>query len=324
MNIRVGNVAVAIVALVALLAFHLVTPPSGGFWLQAFYDCTHVPVFGAVAVGALLATPNSWATPRRFLVSLLVVAVLGIVSELAQVPGARDASLTDLRSDLLGGAGALCLALAVCRRFALHRRARGALLVAGLAIIAVALAPLAWASATHIARSSWLPSLAQFDSRFMTMLYRAQSSTVSAVPDPESGAAAAEVVLGDGRWPGIAFEALWPDWRAYDALEIEFENPSAEPLPLTIRIDDRSHRSNQTHEDRFNRPVQLAPGRQTVRIGMQVLREAPAGRSMNLAEIDRLIVFAPAGLAGRRFILHDLRLVARQRSATTGEGAENP
>ena len=55
--------------------------------------------------------------------------------------------------------------------------------------------------------------------------------------------------------------------------------------------------------------MDLVPGRQTLQIDLREIREAPAGRKMNMAEIDGLILFTTRRQAGRRFVLHDLRLV---------------
>jgi hypothetical protein len=127
--------------------------------------------------------------------------------------------------------------------------------------------------------------------------------------EPASGDVSAVILLGDGQWPGISLTDIWPDWEAYEALSIEIENPEVTNLPIGIRIHDRDHRHNQTFDDRFNRRIDLVPGRQTLQIDLREICEAPAGRKMNMAEIDGLVFFATGRQAGRRFVLHDLRLV---------------
>ena len=79
---------------------------------------------------------------------------------------------------------------------------------------------------------------------------------------------------------------------------------------MTLRIDDRAHRDNLSPDDRFNRRLALAPGRQTLRIAVDDIRAAPAGRSMDMTRIDQVILFAAPQQSGRVVVLHDLRLVA--------------
>ena len=97
-----------------LLLLHFVEPPGTGLWTRTFFDAAHVPVFGIVAPCVFVATGirAQWNLPRRCAVVAAAVLVLSIISEAAQIPGRRDASLHDLLFDWLGAAGFLLLGIA--------------------------------------------------------------------------------------------------------------------------------------------------------------------------------------------------------------------
>jgi len=302
LGISAGAVAAAL-----LLLNLVIVPPNGGLWLRTFFNSLHVPLFGIIAICALLVTPRRWGRRKRLLSVAGIVLLLSVLSEVAQIPGPRDASIEDLIADWLGASGFLAIA-SVFSRSILVPKGRGRYLVLiGIVLIAWPLLPLAKVSAAYVERSGALPSLVRFDSRLGRMFFYAQNADLHI--DTQSSLPAVEVTLEDGSWPGIVFHDIWPAWEAYTALTISIENPDSEPFPINVRIHDRTHRlGQQAYSDRFNTELNLLPGPQTVRIDLADVRMAPAGRQMNMADIDGLVLFATRKEAGRRFVLHDIRL----------------
>ena len=182
MNVSIRNAAIAAIAVLMLGVLLLVTPPPGGLWLRTLYDASHVPLFGAVAIAILLTTPSRWGGWRRFGSSVAGVALLGALSELAQVPTARDASLADLSADLFGGVGFLCIALGCGVGGSVRRIYRPLLVLLGLAAVAVPLVPLANVSAGYIQRQHALPRLIRFDSRHATLFFGLRNAALTLVP----------------------------------------------------------------------------------------------------------------------------------------------
>ncbi len=306
MNAR--KVLLGLGALVLLMAFHLITPPRGGLWLRTFYDATHVPLFGLLAVSFLFATPAEWAGSKRYFVALGSVALIAVASELLQIPTARDASARDLVADLMAGTGALCLAAGLSGRFPYGRGPRFATIAIGIAAIALPLMPLATVSAAYLHRAAALPDLVRFESPFSTLFCNVQDGRLTRQKDDLTGDVAAAILLGQAQWPGIAFNDPWPNWEGYEAIVVDIENTGSEVLPVTIRVHDRQH--NQDYSDRFNGRYELASGRHRLRIDLDEIRRAPATREMDLSTIDGLVIFATGKEAGREFLLHGIRLEA--------------
>jgi hypothetical protein len=309
MKVNVRKVLIGAIALSLLLVIHFVKPPEGGLWLRTFYDSAHIPIFGVIAISVMYMTPPAWSSWRRFLVSLAAVTLLAMLSELAQLPTSRDASLRDFASNMLGGIGFMCIAIGLSRSPSVLTGRRLYILLVGIASIVLPLAPLVAVSAVYIERAQILPTLIRFDSRYSELLFTMRTAELIRTKEPISGKVSAVILLGDGQWPGISFADIWPNWEAYDALRVDIENPEATILPIGIRIHDRDHRHSQAFDDRFNRRIDLAPGRQVLEIDLKEIREAPLGRKMNMAEIDEVILFSTRKQAGRRLVLHDLSLV---------------
>ncbi|MDH3416705.1 MAG: VanZ family protein [Gammaproteobacteria bacterium] len=292
-----------------LLVIHFATPSLSGLWLQTLYDSLHVPLFGIIAVCALLITPPHWPRRKRLLAVLGAVVGLSALSEIAQIPTARDASLSDLLADFLGAAGFIAVAIVFSTSISVPKGRGRYLVVLGFALIFWPLLPLTKVSAAYLERSQLLPELISFDSRFGDMFFYVQNAEFRKIRSSAITSYSAEVSLGDGPWPGIIFHDLWPNWEPYSNLTIEIENPGAEPLPVNIRVHDRAHRDgDQPYGDRFNRSADLAPGTQTIRIALADIQSAPSGRQMNMAEIDGLVVFCTQQESGRKFVLHNIRL----------------
>jgi hypothetical protein len=163
-------------------------------------------------------------------------------------------------------------------------------------------------SAAYVERFQMLPSLARFDARFGKVLFSMRDAELSVWQEKSSGDVAGAITLRKGRWPGIEFHDLWPNWESYSELGIEIENPGPDVLSINIRVDDQEHRRSLRFDDRFNKMVELPPGRQSIHIKLTDIRDAPVARQMNLRKIDGVWIFASNEEAGKQFILHEIRL----------------
>jgi VanZ family protein len=298
------------IVVLALLSITALTQPSySGIWMSTFHEFLHVPVFGIIAVCLLINTPVRWGPRKRLIVVAIATIVLSALSELAQVPGPRDASVRDLMADLLGAAGFILAAIPLSASFSVRKGRGRYLIILGIALVAWPLMPLAKVSAAYVERNQAVPSLVRFDSRLGHVFFHLQNTDLRKISSSDRELVSAEITIKDGPWPGIIFHDLWPDWEPFSALVVEIENPDKEVLPLNIRVHDRTHRGgHQTYGDRFNHSVDLRPGKKIFRIELADIRRAPAERQMDLAKIDGLVIFTTRQQAGRRFILHEIRL----------------
>lgn len=162
--------------------------------------------------------------------------------------------------------------------------------------------PTALTAAAYAQRASQLPQLVRLDSalgrHFLT------PSDAHVIATTEDGL---RVQPDRGRWPGLFLERVWPDWRAYSTLLIDLSNPGDQAFGILVRIDDR--RPDPRYADRYNRRFELAPlSRRAIRIPLTEIESAPTGSKMDLAHIQRIILFEDGSKPTYTFYLNSLRL----------------
>lgn len=260
-------------------------------WLRVLQDSGHVVVFAALATLALRVWPDAGpAAPHAAALRrggvLAGALALGLFTEWLQRYIGRDASWSDLASDLAGTGIALLLdwRQACGGR---PRRQRWALACAlGLAVLASL--PLAWATAAYARRQAAFP-----------MLW-SQSSWLDRFFVREDGAR---------RRPGLVLREPWPDWRGYGSLQIEVSNPAAVPVSFGVRVSDLRH--DETPGDRFNALYSLQAGEhRMLQVDLETVRRAPNGRDMDMAHIGSVVVLREAGhRGGPSPVVHSLALL---------------
>jgi hypothetical protein len=162
--------------------------------------------------------------------------------------------------------------------------------------------PTALTTAAYVQRALRLPQLVQLDSVLGRHFLVATEAHF--VATTEGGL---RVQPERGRWPGLSLEEVWPDWRAYSTLVIDVSNASDRAFPIAVRIDDR--RPDPRQEDRYNQHFELAPlSRRVIRIPVAEIESAPTGSKLDLAHIQRIVLFEDGSKPTQSFYLNSLRL----------------
>lgn len=294
-----------------LVLLHVYRPSVAGLWLETFYNSMHVPAFALIALGLFVAFRffSKLRVGRRVAIAMALSLLLGVLSEAAQIPGPRDASIEDLIADWLGSISALLLLLAVAKGDLANRRIRATCAITGIILMFLALTPLILVSAAYVERNRSLPMIFSFDVRFSKTFLRLQNSTIVVTSDPTVEREIGKVTLESGSWPGLIFHDLWPDWRDYSYLIVELATDDENSLEIHIRVHDENHsRGNQPYDDRFNMTYNLKYGTRVIRIPLDEIRDAPRDRQMDLSRIHGIVIFATRAETGRKFDLIELRL----------------
>jgi len=284
-------------------------PDDGSHFRSAerFHDFLHVPGLGLVAVVLLAAFPARKADAVRQAWRLLAVFAatvrVGVLVELLQALAGRRVSGGDVLSDA-AGAGAVVL-LVASSGAAVRTRTRWFLRAAAVLLVAAFALPTIDALLEERRARRQFPVLADFGRVEELERFEWSHSTPS-WPDPGAPGSGVKVTLWPARYPGFALEFFPRDWRAYRHLVFAATNPSAEPLPITIRVDDEQH--NQRYSDRFNARYVLAPGRNEIRVPLAAVELAPSGRRMDLSRIHEVTVFSANLRAPRELVVESLRL----------------
>lgn len=290
---------------IGILLWAVVFAPAPGAtrWIRTLHNSAHAPIFGCVALLALVGLRSSarfasWRLAAQYGFTLLLALILGLLTELLQIPTGRDASVDDVLRDLVGAVAALGLFAVFDERVRLLPHARATRIVAGfvgIAAVTVAAAPVTRAALKYQQRDARFPVLADFTERYDRYFILQQSAEFSSalMPDPwarSAGERAMHVRLLPGPYPGLDFIELRPDWSGYSTLAIDLTNPTSLSLRFVVRVHDAAH--NKRVDDRFNRLFELPPRtRRVFRIPLQDVAAAPGTRTLDLRQVAGMIIF---------------------------------
>ncbi len=296
MPAMVGGAALVALVLVQQI-FHL---GGASRFAGALNDAMHLPMFVVVTVLLVFLLGR-----ERLALALGAAVLVAAGTEAIQLVTPRDASLVDLRHDLVGVAIAAAglLAVAPLGRLLGPRLGHGLcwVLVAGLTVGLAACDPLRIRLAEE-ARDRAFPVLLTPAAGLPGPLVATRSDIrlVAAPADwpAGDGAPAFEVVWAEEAWPGIVMLEVVPDWSGYDVLAVDIDVVDGRPITLTASPHYRTEPRRATWLWRT-----LEPGPQTVRYPLADLVDPRIG------DIDRLVIHVGPEDAGRRTLVGAVRLV---------------
>lgn len=295
---------VALLAIVILLWAVVFAPvPGDTRWIRTLHNSAHAPIFGCVALLALIVVRvqsrlAAFKPATQYAIALAVVVFLGVLTELLQIPAGRDASIEDALHDVIGAVALLSLFAVFDEQVRTVPHARAVRCVAGvigIVALAVSAAPVTRAAIKYQQRDARFPVLADFTARYDRYFIFQRSAEFSPAPMPapwaaNAGERALHVRLLDGSYPGLDFIELPPDWSGYSTLAIDLTNPTPLRLQVVVRVHDAAH--NKQGSDRFNRLFDLSPGtRKILRIPLQDIATAPRTRDLDLHQVAGMIIF---------------------------------
>jgi len=288
---RNSSIIVAIV--LPLLALHFYAPTQRGLWIETALEFMHVPVFGIVAVGLFALLGRRFQLGTRAAIVAGAIFLLGVASEVAQIPTARDASLEDLFRDVAGGVAGLIGCIAFSRELHSGKTFRLMLLVVAILVLSPAAAPLVSVTLAYMERNQQLPVLISGNQKNAIQFVRRHDTETANIVVGALGGLCILTNAGNGRGPGLAFQDLWPNWSAYSLISILLDNTSDSALEIIVRIHDVEHRSgSQPHDDRYNRQFVLHAGPNTIAIPLSDVASAPSYRTLDVRSIDGMGIFS--------------------------------
>lgn len=295
---------IALLVIGILLAAVVFAPvPGDTRWIRTLHNSAHAPIFGCVSLLTLFLVRGhprfaSLGLAGQYALALAAALLLGVLTELLQIPAGRDASVEDALHDVIGAVALLGIFAAFdsrVRAFTHSGVIRFAAAVIGGVALVVAVAPVTRAAIKYQQREQRFPVLADFTVRYDRYFILQQSARFSParLPAPwasEAGEKAMRVELLDGPYPGLDFIELRPDWSGYATLAVDLTNPTPLALQFVLRVHDAAH-DNQP-ADRFSRRFELAPRtRQIIRIPLQDVAAGPRARELDLRNVAGMIIF---------------------------------
>ena len=262
--------------LLVVVAVHAVDSDRHSVILGGLRNAGHLPMF---AVLTLVVAALFRGRLRETVATTVGIAVL---AECSQWLTGGETDLRDFATDLLG----VGIALAARALWLAAGRTRWL----AVPVFALSILPaLGWLAAWQARNAAW-PCLARFDSVLLNPAQRALGA--SAVVDGDT----LHLTLEARPYAGLRLVDPVPDWRDFAALELQLA--SEPPADITVRVHDRAH--NHEFDDRFNRSFPIGTELTRVRIPLADIAAGPTNRTLDLARVDELVVFAVAPDAGHR------------------------
>ncbi|KPP99954.1 succinyl-CoA synthetase subunit beta [Marinobacter sp. HL-58] len=244
---------------------------------------------------------------RLWGLSTLAVLFIGLGIELLQYGASRDMDWRDVYRNLVG----------VWAVLAFYPRTPNTgiprLEIWSLRIIVVSMLILEAGQTARVAIQQYqvsqlLPALYDFSQPDPSSFWK---GPVEPVSDDAAGNRpdALRISFSTSRYSGVSLHNFPGDWRDYSQLVIVLYNPQDHPLPLTLRINDVAHDlGDNAYNDRFNTRLVLSPGQNRFRLDLDRIRNAPAGRSMDMESVRRLGIFTSSMTEPKTAYLRVIRL----------------
>jgi hypothetical protein len=277
----------------------------------AAWDQGHVLAFCLWTALLLRRFPRliTLALPIQVVAVLGFALIFGGVAEgLQRLGGNGTPSLFDMGRNLLGAlAGWAFFSPGPKARSAVYRRYPR--LLVGVLML-VSLLPLGRALVDEVQARMAFPVLAAFDAPFELDRWSGGADHGITRPPFEPHNPMLAIRFLTDRYSGVSLNHFPRDWRGFKAFAFRAYNPEATPIPVVCRINDRRHnQEGHRYRDRFNRRLTLLPGWSQIRLPIEEIAAALAGRRMDLDDVLQVGLFTISLPAPRRLYLDDVRLI---------------
>jgi len=294
-----------LIIIAAIFFMNTIQAPQKTFFWKALFNAGHVPLFGVISLAVLglsikLLSPYIRRRSIHYLISLLVTAGIGLITEIIQYYSPRDADFVDIIRDVIGAIVFLLFYMTFDKQLPAlsdKNRRKFRVIIRTLAVIIclAAFIPAGiWAKSYH-SRQMQFPLICGFDSCWETMFVEgedAQLQRTAAPPkwDKSPDDKVACLIFDKADFPGIAINEPYPDWTGYSAFSFEIFSPYGSSLKLSLRINDTHH--DYTFYDRFNTQLKIDPGGCEYLIPVESILYGSKTRDMDMTSIAMIKIFA--------------------------------
>jgi hypothetical protein len=268
-------------------------------WADLF-NAGHVVLMGAFSL-VMLGLSSDVLRDRfknrmsHYVLAFVVTVLIGTLSEIAQIPGPRNADALDVARD---AAGAFCFlsvytiwdgALEASWRW-WGRWARPVVIAMVMAVLLVSWSPaLAWVVA-YYHRGAIFPVLNTFDSRFEGLFWTTRNASLERTMPPRGWSDAdglvGRVIFRPSNRSGFAINKVYVNWSGHKSLQLSVYLDSDTPTIFTVQIED-SHYSG-ANEDRLTFAIEIQPGANVITVPLRSPTYLPSGRPLDVGRIERV------------------------------------
>ena len=288
--INVRPVAEFLLISVAVIAGHLLPGLDNSLVEDGVRNGLHLLVFAAFAtiLFRYLASSGLAKAPRVFL-TIFVVAIIGGLAELLQYLMGGLPDISDIGRDVAGATMALAVHLLWAwsgdpeQTGPMKFLARSASALVGFAVIA----PLCfWLSIMGLGRMA-APVILDFDQWWIPYIYRPINAGTYVTEGPDRSV---EILLQKRSLGGLVITPMISNWRRFETLKFNARMSKGSDTRVTVKINDSERRDSWS--DRYIASIVVSPAATTIRIPLATMIHESGRRSIDLSDIQEIMIFA--------------------------------
>ena len=295
----------------AVVAGHLVPGLDNSEVENGIRNALHILIF-AIFAAIIFESLKHLSIPTAIIATIVVIAIVGGISEFLQYSADKQPDLNDFARDLSGAALALCGRSLWRWSHAdyVSDPARDTMRAGSVLLGVMIVAPLLyWLTVIALNRSTF-PTILSFDNWWETHLYHPINAEIAVpvvIADWPAGAGAAAVVhlSGWGR-SGLGILPMVSNWTDYEYLTFIVTMVKGPNTTLTVRINDGDRIHN--FSDRFIARITVTNEPTLIRIPLHEMIAEPGLRTMDLSDIQEIVIFARDKRHNTVMLLDEVRL----------------
>lgn len=308
--LRVVALLAAVIA--TAIALHLFNPTDWPALGVDILHSLHGPGFAAIALGILWYLQSRCASVINYILAAGITLGIGLISEVAQIPGPRDAQVEDLVVDALGIIGAIGVTASFDKkvRSSLATPARILLPAVSATALAIACVPTLWLSYAMVEQQRAFPSLLTFEHAWETATIGQTATQRPDVTDAPPGWPTVGQKVShsseDGRWGILLSVHPVQDWRGYASLSFVAAS-AGESFAMDIGVKDLP-KGDEYQGIRFYKSITVGPEPKRYAVTFEEIQAAAKDRPFDFSLVDAVVFSAAKPGGGQELLLDDVRL----------------
>jgi len=304
--------ALAIAALGAIALAHRYSPEQLSHLADVFVHSLHGPGFVVVAVFVFAILRIYRRSAVNYVHAAIVSMAIGLFAEAAQIPGPRDAEISDLIVDAIGIIGSLGSIALFDRdvRSMLNDRLMLGLGLVSIGALTISFAPTAWYGYAWFSQHRAMPTLISFENRWeSTVISQPRGRRPERIDAPANWPTTGTIAYAEesGRYGILIRLTPYTDWSEYSTLS--FVAASANNVTQKIAVSIRDMRlEGERRNNRYSQRLYVDPEPQRYVIALDKVRDVANERPFDIAHVESFILSAADPGSGTKLFFDDFRL----------------
>lgn len=230
--------------IISIAMAHRYSPEQSSELIEDLIHSLHGPGFAGVAIFTFAALESYRGTLANYIYAAAISLAIGVLSEIAQIPGPRDASFRDLFVDSIAIFGGLGVIAIFDRELNSLIETKTRLLVASADMIALAISitPTMWYGYVIVEQYRSVPSLLSFEHRWESAIfgqgYDRKPELIRKPSNWQSPGNTIAYTKEAGRWRSLVQITPYPDWTEYQKFSFIASTSDGETHRIAISIRD--------------------------------------------------------------------------------------